>query len=124
MVSAPVVPILPQKRDRFACYYVATKISAYPFLLFVQCRFRSDRKSTRLNSSHSQISYAVFCLKKKKTPQILFLADLTVGYGGFLDNNRALIPSSFVTSSTAHSPPAKLMGPPNSTNAPRLLHAP
>src|SRR2546427_6385409 len=29
-----------------------------------QCR--ADRKSTRLNSSHSQISYAVFCLKKKK----------------------------------------------------------
>src|SRR2546430_6561134 len=27
-----------------------------------------DRKSTRLNSSHSQISYAVFCLKKKKIP--------------------------------------------------------
>src|SRR5688572_32651187 len=28
-----------------------------------------DRKSTRLNSSHSQISYAVFCLKKKKRKQ-------------------------------------------------------
>src|SRR2546430_8403869 len=28
-----------------------------------------DRKSTRLNSSHSQISYAVFCLKKKKNIQ-------------------------------------------------------
>src|SRR2546430_13359150 len=28
-----------------------------------------DRKSTRLNSSHSQISYAVFCLKKKKKHQ-------------------------------------------------------
>src|SRR5438270_3090410 len=28
---------------------------------------KRDRKSTRLNSSHSQISYAVFCLKKKKT---------------------------------------------------------
>src|SRR2546430_11348184 len=28
---------------------------------------RADRKSTRLNSSHSQISYAVFCLKKKTT---------------------------------------------------------
>src|SRR2546427_8338438 len=28
-----------------------------------------DRKSTRLNSSHSQISYAVFCLKKKKNTQ-------------------------------------------------------
>src|SRR5688572_31201996 len=31
------------------------------------CAYRvKDRKSTRLNSSHSQISYAVFCLKKKK----------------------------------------------------------
>src|SRR5688572_32115874 len=30
---------------------------------------REDRKSTRLNSSHSQISYAVFCLKKKKLPR-------------------------------------------------------
>src|SRR2546430_7728076 len=30
-----------------------------------------DRKSTRLNSSHSQISYAVFCLKKKKTTRPL-----------------------------------------------------
>src|SRR3989442_8935697 len=30
--------------------------------------FRSDRKSTRLNSSHLGISYAVFCLKKKKSP--------------------------------------------------------
>src|SRR3712207_7499887 len=29
-----------------------------------------DRKSTRLNSSHANISYAVFCLKKKKTPSI------------------------------------------------------
>src|SRR3712207_8488367 len=29
---------------------------------------RSDRKSTRLNSSHANISYAVFCLKKKQTP--------------------------------------------------------
>src|SRR3712207_7724957 len=28
---------------------------------------RRDRKSTRLNSSHANISYAVFCLKKKKT---------------------------------------------------------
>src|SRR3712207_7841372 len=29
-----------------------------------------DRKSTRLNSSHANISYAVFCLKKKNTPPI------------------------------------------------------
>src|SRR2546430_12761980 len=31
---------------------------------------RKDRKSTRLNSSHSQISYAVFCLKKKKKTEL------------------------------------------------------
>src|SRR5688572_30955698 len=31
-----------------------------------QATITTDRKSTRLNSSHSQISYAVFCLKKKK----------------------------------------------------------
>src|SRR5256886_11809539 len=33
---------------------------------------RLDRKSTRLNSSHSQISYAVFCLKKKRGLETLF----------------------------------------------------
>src|SRR2546427_3421678 len=33
---------------------------------------RPDRKSTRLNSSHSQISYAVFCLKKKKLKYRIF----------------------------------------------------
>src|SRR5256886_8317473 len=33
----------------------------------VRSLLHSDRKSTRLNSSHSQISYAVFCLKKKTT---------------------------------------------------------
>src|SRR3712207_8943556 len=34
-------------------------------------RLQKDRKSTRLNSSHANISYAVFCLKKKKNIQIL-----------------------------------------------------
>src|SRR2546427_7519139 len=33
--------------------------------------FLKDRKSTRLNSSHSQISYAVFCLKKKKKNNLI-----------------------------------------------------
>src|SRR5438309_4298508 len=33
----------------------------------------SDRKSTRLNSSHSSISYAVFCLKKKKLNDAVYL---------------------------------------------------
>src|SRR3712207_7205790 len=35
-----------------------------------------DRKSTRLNSSHANISYAVFCLKKKKNPTIIYLDQL------------------------------------------------
>src|SRR6185295_20132637 len=35
---------------------------------------RKDRKSTRLNSSHANISYAVFCLKKKKTFGVMFAA--------------------------------------------------
>src|SRR5258707_7028569 len=35
----------------------------------IRCR-SGDRKSTRLNSSHANISYAVFCLKKKKKTQI------------------------------------------------------
>src|SRR6478672_9268478 len=34
----------------------------------------SDRKSTRLNSSHDQISYAVFCLKKKKNERYAAMA--------------------------------------------------
>src|SRR2546430_4070285 len=40
-----------------------------------------DRKSTRLNSSHSQISYAVFCLKKKKhTEQINAVNSETIAF--------------------------------------------
>src|SRR5256886_7868401 len=35
----------------------------------------TDRKSTRLNSSHSQISYAVFCLKKKKIKNLHAVGD-------------------------------------------------
>src|SRR3712207_8382794 len=37
------------------------------FRLRAAAAFPPDRKSTRLNSSHANISYAVFCLKKKKT---------------------------------------------------------
>src|SRR2546430_264532 len=39
-----------------------------PALHLLSLVARGDRKSTRLNSSHSQISYAVFCLKKKRRP--------------------------------------------------------
>src|SRR2546430_13458135 len=38
---------------------------------------RTDRKSTRLNSSHSQISYAVFCLKKKTKISTVMISTLT-----------------------------------------------
>src|SRR5258708_8479803 len=40
---------------------------AMPTLSHTHSYFISDRKSTRLNSSHQIISYAVFCLKKKNT---------------------------------------------------------
>src|SRR3712207_7624599 len=39
----------------------------HPDGVLVPLRLREDRKSTRLNSSHANISYAVFCLKKKTT---------------------------------------------------------
>src|SRR3989475_8272722 len=42
------------------------ELLAHRFLARGLARHDEDRKSTRLNSSHSQISYAVFCLKKKK----------------------------------------------------------
>src|SRR2546430_3055092 len=45
----------------------------------------ADRKSTRLNSSHSQISYAVFCLKKKKNT-----GDIVRGYYHYLTPRRSL----------------------------------
>src|SRR5256712_4780745 len=40
----------------------------------------ADRKSTRLNSSHDQISYAVFCLKKKKKTTRRFVAPVSEGH--------------------------------------------
>src|SRR2546430_4648384 len=49
----------------------ASDPGAPDFMAYTRCdlgtpSLTGDRKSTRLNSSHSQISYAVFCLKKKK----------------------------------------------------------
>src|SRR2546430_7283847 len=43
------------------------RMTAPAATIFPPCS-SADRKSTRLNSSHSQISYAVFCLKKKTKP--------------------------------------------------------
>src|SRR5689334_24193546 len=44
----------------------AERRHAEPRIAVLHCVEERDRKSTRLNSSHSSISYAVFCLKKKK----------------------------------------------------------
>src|SRR5256885_12995150 len=46
----------------------ANGISAGPIKTLAASGIKEDRKSTRLNSSHLVISYAVFCLKKKKEP--------------------------------------------------------
>src|SRR5690242_21589264 len=42
------------------------RADGHPMPLYWQATILEDRKSTRLNSSHMSISYAVFCLKKKK----------------------------------------------------------
>src|SRR3989442_3190070 len=42
-----------------------------------------DRKSTRLNSSHVRISYAVFCLKKKKLAEAAIATNIALGFHGF-----------------------------------------
>src|SRR2546430_6219158 len=56
------------ERRRFARAVRPEKTNQFPFLDGkADDAKNADRKSTRLNSSHSQISYAVFCLKKKKT---------------------------------------------------------
>src|SRR5438045_6873604 len=46
-------------------------VGSYTVNLDVLVEYVEDRKSTRLNSSHLGISYAVFCLKKKKTQKLL-----------------------------------------------------
>src|SRR2546430_9962732 len=48
----------------------------------------TDRKSTRLNSSHSQISYAVFCLKKKKESVSALLTAVQTLHGSALTCDR------------------------------------
>src|SRR5205085_5209793 len=50
------------------------------FALAHALAYRQDRKSTRLNSSHSQISYAVFCLKKKTLKTAAPIRDLHLLY--------------------------------------------
>src|SRR5205807_10140081 len=48
-------------------------------------RRASDRKSTRLNSSHLVISYAVFCLKKKNKLEISYISYITLSFNSIYD---------------------------------------
>src|SRR5438309_6454863 len=57
----PYTTLFRSRRSRHRCADVLCQLNG-------ECAYSTgtDRKSTRLNSSHSSISYAVFCLKKKK----------------------------------------------------------
>src|SRR2546430_11846020 len=61
--------ILRRRQQFIDCLFVSIRGAVVKERLHVGGRKGKDRKSTRLNSSHSQISYAVFCLKKKKNKQ-------------------------------------------------------
>src|SRR5258708_21415597 len=76
---APLAALLPrpgepplsgdETLDRFVAYVGSAGFSLYPAqeeAILELLAGKQDRKSTRLNSSHQIISYAVFCLKKKK----------------------------------------------------------
>src|SRR5947207_10932853 len=72
-VASTVVPAL-HLPDSITTTVVVLVLLGFPIALVIAWAFemtpegmkRTDRKSTRLNSSHTVISYAVFCLKKKK----------------------------------------------------------
>src|SRR5471030_825339 len=75
-------------------------------------KFR-DRKSTRLNSSHLGISYAVFCLKKKKKP--VLLSEI------MSDENDAHYDSYMVLTHGAHAIAAALLSYMDTADANRLV---
>src|SRR2546430_12479950 len=61
----PYTTLFRSSNTRSSGRTVSRGLSFFP-AVFLDEPVLEDRKSTRLNSSHSQISYAVFCLKKKK----------------------------------------------------------
>src|SRR2546429_4306967 len=67
--------ILPMSRARAGSQ---TEPGAPSAFLYFREEYQRDRKSTRLNSSHGYISYAVFCLKKKNTRVTLRLSFLSI----------------------------------------------
>src|SRR5438270_8604562 len=70
--ALPIFPLRGHRRARAAQRRSAHRPADPERLLHLPSRGAlRDRKSTRLNSSHSQISYAVFCLKKKINAYVL-----------------------------------------------------
>src|SRR5258708_28526594 len=63
-----------------ACIRINSPTATPDFKMTWQVPATSDRKSTRLNSSHQIISYAVFCLKKKKKIKIPYKKRLLYDY--------------------------------------------
>src|SRR3712207_8771051 len=65
LVGHPV-PLVPGQDHLDGLRERAQRADGQPAVVHVRSERGVDRKSTRLNSSHANISYAVFCLKKKK----------------------------------------------------------
>src|SRR3712207_7281365 len=57
-------------------FFLVFSMTASVFLKLLHFSYQEDRKSTRLNSSHANISYAVFCLKKKTTNTYLSISSI------------------------------------------------
>src|SRR5260221_1802142 len=68
--------------EKFCCKRAILHYRSLPFKTndVTGCKRQRDRKSTRLNSSHTVISYAVFCLKKKKKYEDIVSASLCTLY--------------------------------------------
>src|SRR5687768_17930166 len=74
--SSPVLKSIPAKAVPFTRLHQETHHAKRG--VRVVCVSRRDRKSTRLNSSHGYISYAVFCLKKKNNNNLTLLSEFHV----------------------------------------------
>src|SRR6266478_7485835 len=72
--AAIIAPVGSNVRSFNANADLCTWSRQRPWYVQPESQLCQDRKSTRLNSSHSQISYAVFCLKKKKKTQNIIYA--------------------------------------------------
>src|SRR2546427_5964458 len=69
IISALALFLFTAVAGRLWCGFSCPQTVYTEIFMWVE-RKEQDRKSTRLNSSHSQISYAVFCLKKKKKQKV------------------------------------------------------